>query len=138
MKVGRPVVEVVATGEDHGDLVALEPVTADEQHLVIKGFNRGKDAVPLSFVRSINIHGEYDGFVEHPLPSDLLVDLTEEQKKQLAKLSFPFHFNEVADRERGMPRASLHRLLRAAQNAGYVHKDDKNVWRREGYGTAKT
>jgi hypothetical protein len=27
-----------------------------------------------------------------------------------------------------MPRASLHRLLKAAQNAGYAHKDQHHVW----------
>lgn len=114
----------------HADVrLGMCAVTHDEQHLVIKGFRRGKDVVPLSFVRSINIDGEYDGFIEYPLPKDVLVDLAEEQKKQLTTLPFPFHFNEVADRL--VPRASLHRLLKAAQNAGYVHKDQHQVWHRD-------
>jgi hypothetical protein len=116
----------------HADVrLGMCAVTHDEQHLVIKGFRRGKDVVPLSFVRSINIDGEYDGFLEHPLPKDVLIDLSEEQKKQLAKLPFPFRFNEVADRGGGLPRASLHRLLKAALNAGYVNKDQHQVWHRD-------
>ena len=117
----------------HADVrLGMCAVTGDEQHLVLKGFTRGKDAPVVSFVRTINVDGEYDGFVEHPLPKDVLVDLSEEQKKQLAKLPFPFHFNEIADKEGGMPRASLHRLLKAAQSAGYAHKDQHQVWNRSG------
>jgi hypothetical protein len=116
----------------HADVrLGMCAVTGDEQHLVIKGFRRGKDAPTLSFVRSLDTHGEYDGFVEQPLPKDLVNDLTATQKDQLSKLRFPFHFNEVADQDGGMPRASLHRLLSAALNAGYVHKDQHKVWHRD-------
>jgi hypothetical protein len=116
----------------HADVrLGMCAATSDEQHLVIKGFRRGKDAPMLSFVRSLDTHGEYDGFVEQPLPKDLVKDLTAAQKDQLRKLRFPFRFVEVADCYDGMPRASLHRLLKAALNAGYVHKDQHRVWHRD-------
>jgi hypothetical protein len=115
----------------HADVrLGMCSVTDDEQHLVLKGFTRGKDAPLLSFVRTITVDGEYDGFVEHPLPKDALFALADEHKKQLATLKFPFRFNEVADKKDGMPRASLHRLLKLAQSAGCVRKDEHKVWHR--------
>jgi hypothetical protein len=111
----------------HADVrLGMCAVTADEQHLVVNGFRRGKDVALLSFVRSIDRHGDYDGFIEHALPKDLLTNLTAEQKAQLGKLPFPFRFQQIADKI--VARASLHRLLKAAQRAGYVHKDQDQVW----------
>ena len=70
----------------HADVrLGMCAVTGDEQHLVIRGYRRGKDAPTLSFVRSINADGEYDGFLEAPLPKHVRVGLTDEQQKQLAR-----------------------------------------------------
>jgi hypothetical protein len=111
----------------HADVrLGMCAVAGDEQHLVIKGFRRGKDVPIISFTKSVNGLGEYDGFCESPIPGGVLAGLKPDQISKLKALPFPFRFEEVADQQ--MPRATLHRLLKAAQAGGCAHKDETGLW----------
>lgn len=114
----------------HADVrLGMAATSPDEHQFVINGFRRGKALTPICFEKSLNQEQEYDGFTMSQLPEGAIVALGSEQIEKLRKLPSRFRFGEVADKQ--MPRATLHRLLVAAQKAGRAFKESDGGWRLE-------
>jgi hypothetical protein len=115
----------------HADArLGMTATSGEEQQMIVSGFKRGKDAALLCFDKSVDEQGEYNGFVMSRIPDGAKVKLTPDQEKDLAKLPRSFRFGEVADKV--LPHSTLGRLLKSAQKAGRIFKNEKGDWSKSG------
>jgi len=107
--------------------VRLGMDTYDEECRVINGIRRGEEMVPL-VIRPVEVGPEvYAGF--ELAPARLESIFTKSQIDHWYKLSWPFRFEDVADKL--VPRSSLSRLLKRASLAGLARERD-GLWRSAG------
>jgi len=102
--------------------LGMDFLDENEEIRVINGVRRGEEMYPL-LIRPVRDLDNLSGFEQCP-PSelDLPFGLTKIQREHWEKLPQKFRFEEVADK--GVPRASLHRLIKRGKSLGIL--DEQN------------
>ena len=98
----------------------------EESKLLLRGLRRGTDTALISLEKNVNENGEYDGFVEIPIPVKE-TKLTNDELANLRSLAPKYKFTDAV-KSRRFSKATLFRLQKKAAQRGYVFKDKNDVW----------
>jgi len=95
---------------------------------ILNGIRRGEEFEPL-LLSEVGEEPNLAGFsLASPDQIFVATKLTPTRKKHWSKLPPAFKFEDYADKDFGVPRASLKRLLDVMQRMGAVRKDETGVW----------